>query len=88
MSPSEAQEMFDRLVSQVKSAYSDDKVSEGQFGAMMDVSLVNDGPVTLMLDSKNRENRDPATLVDAASPAAAAQSEPTPSPSMEATPTP
>ncbi len=27
-------------------------VEQGQFGAHMDVSLVNDGPVTLMLDSK------------------------------------
>ena len=27
-------------------------VSEGVFGAMMDVSLVNEGPVTLLLDSQ------------------------------------
>ncbi|CEI83863.1 D-aminoacyl-tRNA deacylase [Oceanobacillus oncorhynchi subsp. incaldanensis] len=26
----------------------------GEFGAMMDVQLVNDGPVTLILDSKDR----------------------------------
>jgi D-tyrosyl-tRNA(Tyr) deacylase len=26
-------------------------VAEGQFGAMMDVELVNDGPVTILLDS-------------------------------------
>jgi len=31
------------------------KVSAGQFGAMMQVSLVNDGPVTIIIDSKNRE---------------------------------
>ncbi len=30
-------------------------VSTGQFGANMKVSLVNDGPVTIMMDSKNRE---------------------------------
>src|SRR4051795_5073840 len=28
------------------------KVETGEFGAMMDVSLINDGPVTLILDSK------------------------------------
>lgn len=28
------------------------KVATGEFGAMMDVHLVNDGPVTLILDSK------------------------------------
>lgn len=30
-------------------------VATGQFGAMMQVALVNDGPVTLLLDSKARE---------------------------------
>jgi D-tyrosyl-tRNA(Tyr) deacylase len=30
-------------------------VSSGKFGAMMDVSLVNDGPVTIFIDSRNRE---------------------------------
>lgn len=29
-------------------------VSEGQFGAHMAVSLVNDGPVTIVLDSENK----------------------------------
>lgn len=29
------------------------KVETGVFGAMMDVSLVNDGPVTLILDTKD-----------------------------------
>jgi D-tyrosyl-tRNA(Tyr) deacylase len=28
-------------------------VKSGQFRAMMDVSLINDGPVTLVIDSKN-----------------------------------
>ncbi len=30
-------------------------VQTGKFGAMMDVSLVNDGPVTIIIDSRNRE---------------------------------
>ena len=29
-------------------------VETGQFGADMQVSLINDGPVTIMIDSKNR----------------------------------
>ncbi|WP_256756775.1 D-aminoacyl-tRNA deacylase [Cohnella sp. WQ 127256] len=29
------------------------QVETGTFGAMMDVALINDGPVTLILDSKN-----------------------------------
>ncbi len=31
------------------------KVQTGQFGADMKVALVNDGPVTIIIDSKNRE---------------------------------
>lgn len=30
-------------------------VATGRFGAMMEVALVNDGPVTVIVDSKNRE---------------------------------
>ena len=30
-------------------------IATGEFGAMMKVSLVNDGPVTIIIDSKNRE---------------------------------
>lgn len=31
------------------------EVETGSFGAMMDVALINDGPVTIWIDSKNRE---------------------------------
>jgi D-tyrosyl-tRNA(Tyr) deacylase len=31
------------------------KVGSGEFGAMMEVALVNDGPVTIIIDSKRRE---------------------------------
>jgi D-tyrosyl-tRNA(Tyr) deacylase len=31
------------------------KVESGEFGAMMQIELVNDGPVTLLIDSKNKE---------------------------------
>ena len=30
------------------------KVQTGEFGAMMDVELVNDGPVTIIIDTKNK----------------------------------
>lgn len=33
----------------------DKSVGTGEFGAMMQVSLVNDGPVTIIIDSKQRE---------------------------------
>lgn len=31
------------------------EVKTGEFGAEMDVALVNDGPVTILIDSKNKE---------------------------------
>ncbi len=31
------------------------EVQTGKFGAMMDVALINHGPVTIFIDSKNRE---------------------------------
>ena len=31
------------------------KVQTGQFGADMKVSLINDGPVTIIIDTKNKE---------------------------------
>ena len=33
----------------------DKPVSRGEFGTMMEVSLTNDGPVTILIDSQNRE---------------------------------
>lgn len=31
------------------------KIASGEFGADMKVSLINDGPVTILMDSKNKE---------------------------------
>lgn len=55
MSPSVAKEQYAQLVQRCKDQLGDDRVKDGVFGAMMDVSLVNDGPVTINLDSKSRE---------------------------------
>jgi D-aminoacyl-tRNA deacylase len=31
------------------------KVKTGEFGAMMEVEIINDGPVTIIIDTKNKE---------------------------------
>lgn len=46
-----AKVLFDDLVEKVRAEVGPDRVATGVFGAMMEVHLVNDGPVTLMLDS-------------------------------------
>ena len=46
--PKEANEIYEYFVSQIKK--SELKTETGVFGAMMDVELINDGPVTFMLE--------------------------------------
>ena len=46
--------MYEKFVEAVEVALGK-KVGTGQFGAMMKVSLVNDGPVTIIIDSKQKE---------------------------------
>jgi D-aminoacyl-tRNA deacylase len=46
--------LYESFIKKLKTDYQL-KVETGIFGAMMQVSLVNDGPVTVLLDSKNKE---------------------------------
>ena len=48
--PEIAEPLYDFFVRQARSAIKD--VATGRFQAMMKVELVNDGPVTILLDSK------------------------------------
>jgi D-tyrosyl-tRNA(Tyr) deacylase len=50
--PDEAIPLYEKFVSRVKSNLSDDKVKVGIFGAMMDIQLINYGPVTVLVESK------------------------------------
>ena len=51
MPPDAAREFYAAFVARVRAAYVADKVGDGVFGAKMEVSLVNDGPVTIIVDS-------------------------------------
>jgi len=48
--PDVAEPLVERFVEQLRTAGA--RVETGQFGAVMDVALVNDGPFTLVLDSE------------------------------------
>ena len=50
MPPNDAKVMFEKFVDDVSSLHT--KVSSGLFGADMQVSLINDGPITISLASK------------------------------------
>ena len=46
-----AEILYNQFLTMVKENYKEDKVKDGVFGAMMDVELVNDGPVTIIIES-------------------------------------
>jgi len=49
--PEEAIPLYEAFVQRMKANLGTERVATGVFGAMMEVSLVNDGPVTILLDS-------------------------------------
>ena len=52
--PDHAVPMYEAFILQMKDKIING-VSSGQFGACMQVDLINDGPVTIWIDSKSRE---------------------------------
>jgi D-tyrosyl-tRNA(Tyr) deacylase len=46
--------MYEKFIAAIKTA-SGKKPGTGKFGAMMDVALVNDGPVTIIIDTKQKD---------------------------------
>ncbi len=50
--PADAKQLYETVVQRLRAAGL--QVETGEFQAMMAVSLVNDGPVTLLLDSRRR----------------------------------
>ncbi|KAD3338005.1 hypothetical protein E3N88_33526 [Mikania micrantha] len=51
MAPDKAKSLYASLVQRFQTSYRTNAVRDGVFGAMMKVNLVNDGPVTLQLES-------------------------------------
>lgn len=52
--PDYAVPMYELFVAKTETALGK-KVGTGEFGAMMQVALVNDGPVTIIIDSKQKD---------------------------------
>lgn len=52
--PETALPLYHRFLSRL-AELSERQVLSGEFGAMMKIELVNDGPVTILMDTKNRE---------------------------------
>lgn len=49
-SPEAAYALYEEVISEMKEHYNESKIKTGVFAADMKVSLLNDGPVTILLD--------------------------------------
>jgi len=52
--PNFAIPLYEKFIETLEN-YTNSKVKSGVFGAMMNVSLINNGPVTIIIDTKNKE---------------------------------
>ena len=50
--PNRAKELYEKFISSMKSVIGEDKMASGVFGADMDVALINNGPVTILLEKR------------------------------------
>jgi len=51
MKAAPAEQMYSQFIAMVRQQYEANKVKDGVFGALMDVELINDGPVTIIIES-------------------------------------
>ena len=49
--PEEARRLYEKFIIDMKGILGENRVAEGLFGAMMEVELINDGPVTIWVES-------------------------------------
>jgi D-tyrosyl-tRNA(Tyr) deacylase len=52
-----SKEIYDRFLDTIGKLYKKDKIKNGKFGEYMQVSIQNDGPVTIIIDSKKSQDK-------------------------------
>jgi len=52
--PETAIPLYNKFIQRMKENLGNDKNQEGVFGEMMEVKIINDGPVTVIVESKNK----------------------------------
>lgn len=50
--PDEAIPLYEKFINRMKQNLGENRIKSGIFGAMMNVKFINDGPVTIIIDSK------------------------------------
>ncbi|CAK1593820.1 unnamed protein product [Parnassius mnemosyne] len=56
MGADQSKEFYEKFIQMLKDKYKAEKVKDGLFGAYMQVSIQNDGPVTLEIESPGHNN--------------------------------
>ncbi|KAK3207036.1 hypothetical protein Dsin_021082 [Dipteronia sinensis] len=62
MPPQKAKPFYESVVDKFRKSYNPDAIKDGVFGAMMKVNLVNNGPVTMQLDSSQTSKNTNGTV--------------------------
>ena len=57
MGGEQSKQFYEDFLAEMNKAYNTEKVKNGVFGAMMEVELINDGPVTLQLEALNQKKQ-------------------------------
>jgi D-aminoacyl-tRNA deacylase len=54
----QAKVLYEKLLEKLKTDYDESKIKNGAFGKMMEVEIINNGPVTIEIESssKSEEN--------------------------------
>ena len=52
--PELAMPLYNKFIERMKESIGPYTVKEGKFGEMMEVKIINDGPVTVIVESKNK----------------------------------
>ncbi|KAH7929646.1 hypothetical protein BV22DRAFT_1102309 [Leucogyrophana mollusca] len=61
MATESSRQLYAVFLEKMRQLYVPDRIQDGQFGAMMNVSLTNEGPVTFTLDTRKFEYISPAS---------------------------
>lgn len=59
--PELAENLYEKFVERMRTNLAPQKIATGTFRAMMEVELVNDGPVTIMLENKPKPAIEPGS---------------------------
>lgn len=46
--------LYEKFLKRMRQNLGEGKIKEGKFGAMMEVKIINDGPVTILIESKKQ----------------------------------